>query len=248
MTHAIDFASATHQAVMTIKTMCLFGALATLAITIALVFFGRAPFKTLVAGLIGAAMCAAMGVMTSLFAPEESDQAAATVPTPEVDWVRTGGTILAILLVLALSVCAVMATNAVRARAARRRDALKDLARRRNPMVVAEMQAPDMADDVRQALDSIARLTKLAADPQDQVDADALTLATKQPERIMEILIEAGDAAGGDEERRALARKALASIIDIGRSSNEAADRIARRLGDGLDTQARYVRMRIGGA
>lgn len=79
MTRTIDFASAKHQAVMRINTMGLFRAFATLAIS-TLVFCGRAPFKTFVAGLIGTAMFAVMGLMTSLFASEGSEGTSTAAP------------------------------------------------------------------------------------------------------------------------------------------------------------------------
>jgi hypothetical protein len=244
----IDTDAIAHQLVAAVQTVSTMGAMLALLVPFVLVVFGQARIKMLFAGMVSAAMCLICGRMVALFAPEVSEGGGTPpAPAPEIDWVRTGEAILAVLLILLLSVGAVMATSALRARATRRREAGDALARSRDPVTIATALAPDMLDDVRRALDAIARLRKLAADPQDQADADALTLATRQPERIMAILVEAGDAAADDDERRGLARKALASIVDIGRSSDEAADRIARRLGDGLDTQARYVRMRIDG-
>lgn len=116
-----------------------------------------------------------------------------------------------------------------------------------DPAGMALAWAPEMAADVDVAMERIARLKSVADRASDQEDANVLVMIERRIPSIMELYRRTSEAST-PEERPAITRMALESIIDIGRMAEDARRRIAAGLRDGLDAESRYVRTRAENA
>lgn len=152
--------------------------------------------------------------------------------------------ILALLFVLSsLIVCV---PGALRRRRESRAEAAERIRAATDPVAIARTHAPEMVDDMTLAVERIARLDTLMAEPLDQEDAEALLMVRKRLPVVMNRLSTAMTAAGDDEERSELARIALTSVSDIGHMADEARRRLADGLRAQLDTETRYIAQRTG--
>lgn len=247
-----------HDALHLVALLMYMASFMSMALAVAPVLWGQVKVKWLITGITMSTMlgCTAM-VAHSLAGPVPPDAAPPpTAPPHEIDWTATGLLLLAVLALAAIAVGtrrAIPTIRRLRARRAERIRARSMLAEERararmlatDPAHVALTFAPDMAEDVNEALERIARLRSIGDHASRAEDADAMTMVERRMPSVMRLYARTAEVCTPDE-RAAAARTALGSVIDIGRMAEDARQRMAGDLRSDLDTESRYISSRSG--